>query len=343
MFESVDLVSRANWKLRMACAVIVLALVWGFASLLRMTQMPLQSYRSSLPALSHEESDLAERLSTDVKYLSIRIGERSILRAGSLNSTTEYLRGSLQQAGYAVAERTYSVAGHAVSNVEASLVGSDSSSGTVVVGAHYDSVPGTVGANDNGTGVAAVLALARLLQGHNVRRTVRFVFFVNEEPPYFQTTDMGSLVYARQLRHDGVPVSAMISLETIGFYSDAPGTQKYPPVLGWFYPNRGDFIGFVGNADSRDLVRRSIRAFRESTSFPSEGLAAPADWPGVGWSDHWSFWQEQYPAIMITDTALFRYPYYHTPRDTSDKVDFARMARVVEGVCRVVESLGSEK
>jgi len=184
--------------------------------------------------------------------------------------------------------------------------------------------------------------LARLLQGHNLRRTVRFVFFVNEEPPYFQTSDMGSLVYARQLRHDGVPVSAMISLETIGFYSDAPGTQKYPPVLGWFYPSRGDFIGFVGNADSRDLVRRSIRAFRESTSFPSEGLAAPADWPGVGWSDHWSFWQQQYPALMITDTALFRYPYYHTPSDTSDKVDFGRTARVVAGICRVVASLGNE-
>ena len=342
MFESIDSRKNPNWKLRAGCGVLVLALAWGFASLLRMTQMPLQSYRGSLPALSREESDFAERLSTDVKYLSISIGERSIPRAGSLNSTTEYLRGSLQQAGYAVAERTYSVAGHAVSNVEVSLVGSDSSSGTVVVGAHYDSVPGTVGANDNGTGVAALLELARLLQGHNLRRTVRFVFFVNEEPPYFQTSDMGSLVYARQLRHDGVPVSAMISLETIGFYSDAPGTQKYPPVLGWFYPSRGDFIGFVGNADSRDLVRRSIRAFRESTSFPSEGLAAPADWPGVGWSDHWSFWQQQYPALMITDTALFRYPYYHTPSDTSDKVDFGRTARVVAGICRVVASLGNE-
>jgi Peptidase family M28 len=230
-----------------------------------------------------------------------------------------------------------------VRNIETRLVGSESANGTVVLGAHYDSVEGTVGANDNATGVAAVLELARLLQGSKLRRTVRFALFVNEEPPYFQTDSMGSWVYPRQLRHDGIPVSAMISLETIGFYSDKPGSQKYPPVLGLSYPNRGDFIGFVGNTESRDLVRRCVRRFRESASFPPEGVAAPADWPGIGWSDHWPFWQERWPAIMVTDTAVFRYPYYHKPLDTFDKVDFRRMARVVEGVRSVVESLANEQ
>lgn len=305
--------------------------------------MPLRSYKGPLPPLSPEESVLADHLSIDVKYLSSTIGERSIARPGSLGATTEYLRSSLRQAGYTSIENTYSVAGHEVRNVEVSVAGSDKSSGTIIVGAHYDSVAETVGANDNASGVAAALELARLLQGSKPRRTVRFVFFVNEEPPYFQTDSMGSLVYARELRHEGVSVSAMISLETIGFYSDVSGSQKYPPVLGLFYPSRGDFIGFVGNPESRDLVRRSIRKFRESTPFPSEGIAAPADWPGIGWSDHWSFWQEKYPAIMITDTALFRYPYYHTSLDTADKIDFKRMARVVEGVRRVVESLANEQ
>jgi hypothetical protein len=342
MFESTGGPKGPNWKLRFVCVVLALALVWGLAWVLRMTQMPLRSYQGPLPRLSHEESDLAERLSADVRDLSTTIGERSIPRAGSLRVTTEYLRANLKQAGYDVADRTYSVAGQEASNLEASLVGSDSTSGLVIVGAHYDSAAGTVGANDNATGVAAVLELARMLQGHKLQRTVRFVFFANEEPPYFQTSNMGSLVYARQLRQDGLPVSAMISLETIGFYSDAQGSQKYPPVLSSFYPSRGDFIGFVGNTESRDLVRRSIGAFRKSTSFPSEGIAAPGDWPGVGWSDHWSFWQEGYSAIMITDTAVFRYPYYHTPLDTSDKVDFERMARVVEGVRRVIEFLSSE-
>ena len=135
----------------------------------------------------------------------------------------------------------------------------------------------------------------------------------------------------------------MISLEMLGFYSEVPGSQKYPPLLSLFYPSRGNFIGFVGDSQSRALVREAIRAFRQSTDFPSEGIAAPADWPGIGWSDQWSFWQEQYPAIMITDTALFRYPYYHTALDTADRLDFDRMARVVEGVQRVVESLAAER
>jgi len=128
----------------------------------------------------------------------------------------------------------------------------------------------------------------------------------------------------------------------LGFYSDLPSSQKYPVLLGLFYPDRGNFIGFVGNPESRNLVRQAVRSFRATTQFPSEGIAAPADWPGVGWSDHWSFWQEQYPAIMITDTALFRYPYYHTAFDTANRIDFGKMARVVEGVRRVVESLATD-
>jgi Zn-dependent M28 family amino/carboxypeptidase len=343
MFEPILDPRKPNWKLRLACTVLVLFLVMGFVWIWRITQMPLRSYMGPLHPLSDEESQLATRLSAHVTYLSETVGERSLSRPGSLQATTDYLRDTFTQAGYVATEHTYSIEGHAVSNIEVSLVGSDNSSGPVIVGAHYDSVAGTVGADDNATGVAGVVELARLLQGSKLRRTVRFVLFVNEEPPYFRTDTMGSLVYARQLRHDRIPVSAMISLEMLGFYSDVAGSQKYPPVLGLFYPSRGDFIGFVGNQESRDLVRRSIRRFRESASFPSEGVAAPADWPGVGWSDHWSFWQQQYPAIMITDTAMFRYPYYHTPLDTANRLDFARMARVVSGVRTVVESLAMEQ
>jgi Zn-dependent M28 family amino/carboxypeptidase len=343
MFESPYDPKSRNWKLRFAGTALSLALILGVGWLLRMTQMPLRSYRGDLPPLSRQESELADRLSGDVNYLSAVIGERSVSRNGSLQAAVEYLSGNLRQAGYAVKESKYALAGQSVSNLEATLSGRDTASDTIIVGAHYDSVAGTVGANDNASGVAATLELARLLQGSKLRKTVRFVFFVNEEPPYFQSNDMGSLVYARQLRRERVPISAMISLETIGYYSDALGSQKYPPILGYFYPSRGDFIGFVGNTESRDLLRRSIRTFRESTNFPSEGLSAPADWPGVGWSDHWSFWQGQFPAIMITDTALFRYRYYHTPLDTSDKVDFKKMARVVHGVRRVIESLAREQ
>lgn len=144
-----------------------------------------------------------------------------------------------------------------MANLEAQLLGSEKSEAAVVVGSHDDSVGGTVGANENASGVAATLELARLLKGNKLRRTVRFVFFKNEEPPYFQTEPMGSLVHAHQLRRDGIPVAAMISRETIGFYSDARGGQKYPALVSLFYPSRGNFIAFVGNDESH-LVRRAV-------------------------------------------------------------------------------------
>ncbi|MGP0018474.1 MAG: M28 family peptidase [Candidatus Sulfotelmatobacter sp.] len=342
MFESINAPKRPNWMLHVAFAAVLVALGAGFASLWQITQMPLRSYKGALPPLSAEQSQLAGRLSEHVRYLSVTIGDRNVQRAGSLPAATDYLRSNLAQVGYAVSEKPYSVHGHEVSNLEAELVGSDGAAGIVVVGAHYDSVAGTVGADDNASGVAATLELARMLHGSKLRRTIRFVLFVNEEPPYFQTEQMGSFVYAQQLRHDGVPVSAMISLEMLGYYSDAPGSQKYPALFSIFYPKRGDFIGFVGNSESRDLVRQATRRFRESAQFPSEGVAAPAIWPGIGWSDQWSFWQQGYPAIMITDTALFRNPYYHTPLDTLEKVNFRQMARVVDGVRSVVVSLANQ-
>ena len=344
MFEPLLLETRRpNWRLRAACAALALFLVAGFVWIWRVTQMPLESYKRPLPPLSDEESQLATRLSAHVKYMSQTVGERSIPRLDSLRVATDYLCDVFRKAGYVPKVSTYSVGGHSVSNIEANLIGGDNETGIVIVGAHYDSIPGTVGADDNATGVAGTLELARMLRGGKLTRTVRFVLFVNEEPPYFQTSEMGSVVFARQLRRDRVPVSAMISLEMLGFYSDTPGSQKYPSGLSVFYPSRGDFISFVGNEESRDLVRRSIRSFRASTNFPSEGIAAPANWPGVGWSDHWAFWQQQYPAIMITDTAMFRNPYYHTPRDTVEHIDFERMARVVGGVRQVVESLANER
>jgi len=343
MFESVSNRTGPNWTFRLVAAALVIALVAGLIWVLRMTQMPLRSYSRPLPPLSTAQSELQNRLSTEVKYLSETIGERNVWRTQSLQVAVNHLRSNFQQAGYAVTERTYRMEGQEVSNLEVSITGSERAGETLIVGAHYDTVAGTVGADDNATGVAAVLEIARQLRESKPRKNVRFVIFVNEEPPFFQTSRMGSLVYAQQLQRENVRVSAMISLEMLGVYSDIPKSQKYPALLGLFYPSRGDFIGFVGNSESRDLVRLAVRAFRESTNFPSEGIAAPAEWPGIGWSDQWSFWQESYPAIMITDTALFRYPYYHTPLDTADRLDFDRMARVVQGVQRVVVSLSGKE
>jgi Zn-dependent M28 family amino/carboxypeptidase len=224
-------------------------------------------------------------------------------------------------------------------NIEASRAGSKE---VVVVGAHYDSVQGCAGANDNGSGVAALLEVARLLAGTKPERTLRFVAFPNEEAPFFGTDAMGSAQYARRCRTRGENVAAMLSLETMGYYSDAPDSQSYPLGLAALgYPAEGNFIAFVGDYNSRALLHAAIDTFRKTTGFPSEGLGAPAMIPGVGWSDHYAFWQEGYPAIMVTDTAPFRYPHYHTPEDTPDRIDYDRFARVVVGVARVVATLST--
>jgi Zn-dependent M28 family amino/carboxypeptidase len=187
--------------------------------------------------------------------------------------------------------------------------------------------------------VAAVLDLAQRLSGRPPPRTIRFVAFVNEEPPFFQTRDMGSAVYATAARARGDRIVAMLSLETMGYYSDEKGSQQYPAPMAAVYPDTGDFIGFVANVGSARLLLKARRAFRRRTSFPLQSAAVPASLPGVGWSDHWAFWQAGYPAMMVTDTAPFRYPWYHTPDDTPDKIDYDKLALVVDGLEAVIESL----
>ncbi|WP_428939770.1 M28 family peptidase [Fontivita pretiosa] len=162
------------------------------------------------------------------------------------------------------------------------------------------------------------------------------------EPPFFQTEAMGSLVYASRCKQRNENVLGMIALETIGFYTDAPNSQQYPPPLAMLYPSTGNFIAFVGNLASLRLVQRCVGSFRAHAQFPSEAGVAPESIPGVGWSDHWSFWQQGYPAIMVTDTAPFRYPHYHQPTDTPDKLDYDRTARVVAGLSCVVSDLAKQ-
>jgi Zn-dependent M28 family amino/carboxypeptidase len=154
---------------------------------------------------------------------------------------------------------------------------------------------------------------------------------------------MGSYVYAKRSAREREKIIAMFSLETIGYYRDETGSQLYPPPFNFFYPNKANFIAFVGNLFSRSLVSRSIRIFRQHANFPSEGIAAPSVIPGISWSDQWSFWVNGYPAVMVTDTAPFRYPFYHTSEDTPDKVDYEKMVYVVKGMQRVIEELLNQK
>ncbi|MBI5361819.1 MAG: M28 family peptidase, partial [Planctomycetes bacterium] len=210
----------------------------------------------------------------------------------------------------------------------------------VVIGAHYDTARGAPGANDDGSGVAALCALARRFARRTTERSLRFVAFANEEPPRFRTDRMGSRVHARRAMERGETIVAMLALETLGCYSDVEGSQRYPNgLLALLYPSRGDFVTFVGDLGSRALVRDCVRAFREHASFPSEGGALPAWIPGVDWSDHASFAAHGVPAAMVTDTAVFRDPHYHRATDTPEKLDYDRLARVVAGIEHVVARL----
>lgn len=320
-------------------ALLLIASVWGYFTMIR---MPGESFQGQLSDLSREELVLRGEMRLSVEDLAGEIGERNVQTYGALAAAENYLAASLQSLGFQVHRRSYEVAGRTCDNLEVEIKGKDRADEIVIVGAHYDSAPGTAGANDNATGVAATLALARSFVGAVPSRTLRFLFFVNEEPPFFQGASMGSRVYAAECRSRGENVVAMISLETIGCFSDAEGSQEYPFPMALFYPSTGNFIAFVGNLDSRELVHESIATFRDSVSFPSEGAAAIASIPGIGWSDHWSFWQEGYQAIMITDTAPFRYEHYHTSEDTPEKIDYDRMARVVSGVRCVVDHLANK-
>ena len=260
---------------------------------------------------------------------------------GTSGDTADYITGAWEAAGHRPERQTFPVNGQEVHNLEIELTGAGRADEILVIGAHYDSVPGCPGANDNGTGVAALLEMARLLAGQHLQRSVRFVAFVNEEPPFFQTRRMGSWVYASRCRQRRERICGMLSLETIGYYSNAPGSQRYPIPFALFYPDTANFIGIVGNLDSRNLVHRVMESFRRNSDFPAERLSAPGWMTGVGWSDHWAFWKEGYEAVMVTDTALFRYGAYHTPQDTPEKVVYPQMARVVAGMTRVVAELAS--
>jgi Zn-dependent M28 family amino/carboxypeptidase len=278
----------------------------------------------------------ALRLRGHVHELAGTIGERSLWRPEALARAAAYVGRRLAAHG-TVEEQAFEVDGRRVANVELTLPGRGT--GSVVVGAHYDTVLGSPGANDNGSGVAALLELAGALAAAPRARTLRLVAFVNEEPPFFQTEAMGSLRYARRCRERGEGVEAMLSLESIGCYRDAPGSQSYPAGLGLLYPDRGDFVAFVSNLGSARLLRRAVRAFRGAVDLPCQAAALPAAIPGVGWSDQWAFWEHGYPALMVTDTAPFRDPWYHTAGDTEEKLDYERLGRVVEGLAAAISEL----
>ncbi len=264
---------RRRWIWRLV--IYGLILILPALALLYMTSMPGQSFSGVLDPLSAEESGIRNQLKIHVETLGGTIGERNVFNYPALLQSADYIRATLEESGYTVNEQTYEADEKLVSNLWVELPGTSRSKEIVLVGAHYDSTLGTPGANDNASGVAGLLELARWAKTEKFYRTVRFVAFTNEEPPHFQTPEMGSWVYARAAAQRGDNIVAMLSLETMGYYSNEDGSQTYPPPFNLVYPSTGNFVAFVGNLSSRSLVRRVVRVFRETTRFPSEGAAGP--------------------------------------------------------------------
>ncbi|CAN1722370.1 M28 family peptidase [Hyphomicrobium sp. 1Nfss2.1] len=316
-------------------AIAALAVAYWYS-----LSLPGESFTGPPPPLTDEEHHLAQRLRRHVTAIASE--PHNIVHYDALEKSAVYIEAELRALGYEPVSQAYDVDGKSVRNISVEIAPQDAGPATpsLVVGAHYDSYGNAPGANDNGSGSAAVIELARLLKDMPLKdKRLRLVLFVNEEPPYDRTPDMGSYRFAKQLKDNGEKLIGMVSLETIGAFSDQPGTQKYPPPFDLIFPDVANFVALVALPGGRSFLHEFVASFRGHTKIPTIGGTAPDFIDGIGWSDHWAFYMFGYPAIMITDTALFRYPEYHTPSDTPDKVDYDKLAHITQGVAATVRDL----
>lgn len=291
-------------------------------------------------------SPLAARLRGHVVMLAQTIGERDAFTPKAQTRARDYVFDQLAKAGYKPKKIPYGAQwlpsiknGFQFDNVEAVLPCAPADqAGAWIIGAHYDSAPGTSGADDNASAVAVLIEAARILKSRKPGRDIRFVAFGTEEPPSFGTQNMGSSHYAHLMRDNGVKVHAMISLEMLGYYNPRKGSQLYPPFMHLFFPAHGDYISVVGNVQSRRLLNRFTRDWRAASTFPLHGAVMPGVFSGLALSDQLNFWDLGYPALMLSDTAFYRNPNYHESTDTPDTLDYEKMAKVAQALVEVLDA-----
>ncbi len=279
-------------------------------------------------------------LKKHVVKLAGEIGFRDVYRnnAGRLKASVDYISSELKSYGYKVEYQEYPTSGVKVKNIIAVKTGLSAPGEIIIVGAHYDSCDNP-GADDNASGVAGVLELARRLAAKPAARTIKFLAFANEEPPFFAKKDMGSFIYATEAAKKKDDIKAAIVLEMIGYYSTGKFSQHYPPLIGPFHRNKGDYIALVGNFSSRKAAKEISASFESASTLPIETAILPAFVPGVDFSDHRSFWKYGYPAVMFTDTAFYRNSNYHKQTDTPETLNYAYMAAFLDGLEKAVLDL----
>jgi len=325
----------------------VLSMVNSHIKKARGPEDPNEQIRLEAAALNRKPVN-RETLELHLRTLCEKIGERHVGKIENLEKAAFWIESTLgpTNLGYVVKREEYELNSSQpdtekpdrVRNLIAELPGRSLRDEIVIVGAHYDTVPGCPGADDNGTGLVGLISIAQALAGEQQERTIRFVAFVNEEPPYLQTEEMGSRVHAKGCTEREEQIVAMISLDGIGYFSEEEGSQQAPLGLEGKFPTAGNFLAFVANEDSRYLADQAKGVFEATSGIPAVAGAFPRSIPGVGWSDHWSFWQEGFPAVMATDTIPFRYQHYHKPTDTVDQLDLGQLESVVKGLEEVVRA-----
>lgn len=322
---------------------IVLALLGGGAALagavmLYALWVPGTSFSGPAPALTAQEADLAKRLKGHI--VAIASAPHNVLRAAALERSAVAIETAFTGYGYQPQRQVYKTGGTPVRNIWVTIEPELPAESSLVIGAHYDSAGESPGANDNASGTASVIELARMLTSYKPKMTrIYLVAFVNEEAPYWGGPDHGAFRFVQWLKERQENVTGMLSLETMGWFSDKPGSQKYPFPFNLIYSDTGNFLAFVGMPGSRSFLHDVIGSFREHASVPTIGGIAPESIPGIAWSDHKAFADAGIPALMLTDTAPFRYPHYHRPTDTPDKVDTATLARITTALDKTIRTL----
>lgn len=292
------------------------------------------------PTSNTNKTEVQNNLKKTVNVLANEIGPRGYLQVDALNKTADYITSEFSNYGYTVSFQPFEFEGRTYKNIIVEIKGRKTPEKILVIGAHYDTVIGTPGADDNASAIAGLLELARLLRSQSFGKTVRFVAFTLEEPPFFRSKRMGSYAYARSIKKKDEDLEGMICLEMIGYFTDEPGSQFFPlSFFRWIYPDKGNFIMFVSDLRSKSFLNRLKDGFKKGSDLPLESISTFSIIPGIDFSDHRSFWKFGYDALMVTDTAFYRNPNYHGTGDVPETLDYERMTEVVLGLKSAIEEM----
>lgn len=318
----------------------VLVIVGAIALMLfYVSSMPGKSSPLSSTVMTEEEADIAQRLRDECTMLAHQIGQRSTIKHSAADQAREYIGQRLTRSALRPVETMFSSRGEQAVNIEAVSEGTSAKDEVLVVGAHYDTSSYTPGANDNASGVAMLLQIARLVDMKPHDRTVAFVFFERGSARFASTDHTGSFAWARKAQQENKKIVGMISIDSVGLYFDEPGTQGGPFPLSLFYPDQGNFLMFAGDFGSRQLVQACVQNFRSQAGFPCEGLTLPEFLPWLAHSDHYAFRQHDWPALLVTDTGPLRNTEHGQMTDTPDRLNYNRMARATVRMVKLIEYL----